>query len=581
MTTSIRSHHRTAGALLILLLASICATAQLQPLPRSRTPPASARVESNTGNIFGRVVDESDQPLVNANVYVRPTTPEGLPATNTTTNREGVFKVSGLERGSYVVSASMPAYIPKPPESGRTVPSTGDSVTLVLIKGGVITGTVTNSKGDPVVAIGIRVEMVVDESGRPSPAITYENMTDDRGVYRVYGLPSGTYIVAADGGANYSPTGVNAFAIDTPTYAPSSSREAADEISVRVGEETSNVDIRYRGERGSTISGIVSGTRLGDRGFSVTLTSLAEKGPRWDTHFQVANGEFAFEGIPDGDYHLVATAYWNDRDRGLSESMVLNVRGADIEGIELTAAPLASISGAVVLKELKEPLSECTDKRQPQFSDTYISAWHRATQSGKRKPQFVLRARGSETPNSQGNLTLRGLAANEYYFGVRFSSEQWYLQSITFPPPTPAAKPTDATRSWTTVKPGDQLAGLKFTLAQGAALIRGQITLAEEQTLPDKLSVYLVPAEAAQAEEALRYFAAQVNTNGYFWLRNVAPGRYWMLAQPGTDDTRYEVSKIRLPDAAETRSSLRRAAEQRKTEIELKPCQDVTFRLQL
>ena len=210
-----------------------------------------------------------------------------------------------------------------------------------------------------------------------------------------------------------------------------------------------------------------------------------------------------------------------------------------------------------------------------------ITAWHRVTQGAKKKPQFVWRARGSETPNSQGNLTLRDLAASEYYFGVRFSGQQWYLQSIAFVPPTPAGKPTDATRSWTTVKPGDQLSGLTFTLAQGAALVRGQITLAEGQTLPDKLSVYLVPAEAAQAEEALRYFAAQVNTEGYFWLHNVAPGRYWMLAQPGTDDTRHEVSKIRLPDAAETRSSLRHAAEQRKTEIELKPCQDVTFRLPL
>ena len=111
--------------------------------------------------------------------------------------------------------------------------------------------------------------------------------------------------------------------------------------------------------------------------------------------------------------------------------------------------------------------------------------------------------------------------------------------------------------------------------------MRGQITRAEGQTLPEKLSVYLVPAEAGQSEEVLRYFAAQVNTEGYFWLNNVVPGRYWMLAQPGTDDTRNEVSKIRLPDAAETRSSLRHAAEQRKTEIELKPCQDVTFRLPL
>jgi Carboxypeptidase regulatory-like domain len=577
MTTPIRSHHRTAGALLILLLASVGATAQLQRLPRTRTEAASAKVESKTGDISGRVVNESGQPLVNAIVYVRPNTPKGLPDPNTTTNRDGVFKVSGLEPGSYTVMALMPAYIPKPPKPGPAVPSPADSVTLVLIKGGVITGTVTNSKGDPVEAIGIRVEMVTDESGRRAPGISYENMTDDRGVYRVYGLPSGTYIVAADGATNYSPTGVNAFAVDMPTYAPSSSREAADEISVRVGEETSNVDIRYRGERGSTINGIVNGTRTIDRGFSVSLTSLSEKGPRWDTNFQAANGEFALEGIPDGDYLLVATAYWNDRDRGLSESMVLNIRAADIGGIELTAAALASIGGAVVLKELKEPVPECTDKRQPEFSQMTITGWHRVTEEGaKKKPHFVWPARGSETPNSQGNFTLRDLAASEYYFGVRFSGQQWYLQSIAFAPP--GGKPTDATRSWTTVKPGDQLSGLTFTLAQGAAYVRGQITLAEGQTLPGKLIVYLVPAETAQAEEALRYFATPVNTEGNFGLSNVAPGRYWMLAQPDTKDTRSGVSKIRLPDAAETRSSLRYAAEQRKTPIELKPCQDITFR---
>jgi Carboxypeptidase regulatory-like domain len=581
MTTPIRSHHRTAGALLILLLASICATAQLPQLPLTRTPPASAKVASKTGDISGSVVNESGQPLVNVNVYVRPPiTPDGPSETRTTTNREGVFKISGLGEGSYTVSASMPGYIPKS-ESGPVIQSTGDSVTLVLIKGGVITGTVTNAKGDPVMAIGIRIEMVADQRGRASSAISYENITDDRGVYRVYGLPSGTYIVAADGGANYSPTGVNAFAVDSPTYAPSSSREEADKISVRVGEETSNVDIRYRGERGSTISGIVKGTRTADRGFWVTLTSLAEKGRRWENSFQDANGEFAFEGIPDGDYHLVATAYLNDRDRGLSESMVLNVRGADIEGIELTAAALASIRGAVVLKELKEPVPECTGEGQPQFSEMNVTAWHRVTQGAKQKPQFVWRGHGSERPDSQGNVTLRGLAASEYYFSMRFSGQQWYLQSMAFVPSTPGGKPADATRTWTTVKPGDQLSGLTFTLAQGAAQVRGKITLAEGQTLPDRFSVYLVPAEAAQAEEPLRYFVAPVSTEGNFWLNNVAPGRYWMLAQPGTNDARQEVSKIRLPDAAQTRASLRHAAEQRKTEIKLKPCQDVTFRLPL
>ena len=544
--------------------------------------PGYAKVETKTGNISGSVVTESGQPLANVEVLVRPATREGLPITKLTTSREGAFKVNGLAPGSYTVSAEMPAYHPKSPPSHPVVQNSGDSVTLVFIKGGVVTGTVTNSKGDPIVAIAVRVEMVADDSGRSyHSGISYESVTDDRGVYRVYGLPSGTYIVSADGSPNYSPTGVNAFAADMPTYAPSSSRETADQISVRVGEETSNVDISYRAERGSTISGIVRGTRTGNRGFSLTLTSLAEKGPRWNKYFQDTNGEFAIEGIPDGEYHLVATAHWNDRERGLSETMVLNVRSADIEGIELSATALASITGRVVLKQLKEPVAECTDKRQPQFSETSATAWYRVLESGKKKPQFVLRARGSETPNAQGNFTLRDLAAGEYYFDTRVPGQQWYLQSIAFVPAAPGGEPTDVTRSWTTLKPGDQLSGLTFTLAQGAALVRGEITLTEGQTLPDKLTVYLVPAEAGQAEDPLRYFAAPVSTAGNFWLSNIMPGRYWMLAQAGTEDTRSEMSKLRLPDAAKTRSSLRHDAEQTKTVIELKPCQDVTFRLPL
>ena len=164
---------------------------------------------------------------------------------------------------------------------------------------------------------------------------------------------------------------------------------------------------------------------------------------------------------------------------------------------------------------------------------------------------------------------------------VRFSAQQWFLQSIAFAPLTPNGKSIDAARTWTTVKPGDQLSGLTFTLAQGAGLIRGEISLAKGQTLPEKTVAFLVPAETERADEVLRYVAAPVNSEGRFWLNNVAPGRYWVLAQPGSDDTRYEVSKVRLPDGSELRSSLRHAAEKAKTEIEIKPCQDVTFRLPL
>ena len=572
--------HRSGGAFLVVLFASLCATAQ------RGAQPATAKVDSKTGVITGRVVNESGQPHVNAAVWVRPATPEGLPVTQTTTNRDGVFKVIGLEGGSYNVSAAVPAHIPQSPDTGPAIYKAGDSVTLVLTKGGVVTGSVTNARDDPVVAIGVRVRMVRDDSGRSygHAGRSYEGMTDDRGFYRVYGLPTGTYVVSAEGGIadpSYMRYSVNAFANDLPTYAPSSNREAADEISVRIGEEISNVNIRHRGERGSTISGILKGLPDDNRGFSVVLTSIVENGPRWHNQFQAAVGEFALEGIPDGDYHLVASAFWNDGQRRVSESIFLNVRGADIEGLELAPSPLASINGRVILEGLKAPPPECTDKRQPQFSEMSVTAWHRVTEGARKKPQFVWRAGGPGTPNAQGNLTISDVAASEYYFAIRFSAQEWYLKSIAFAPPTPNVKPIDATRAWTTVKPGDQLSGLTFTLAQGAALIRGEITLTEGQTFPEKLVAFLIPAEPERAEDVLRYFAAPVNSEGRFWLNNVTPGRYWMVAQPATDDTRYEVSKVRLPDGTETRSSLRHLAEKAQAEIEVRPCHDITFRLPL
>lgn len=565
--------HRSSGALLILLLASLCVHAQT-------SQPATAKVETKTGAITGRVVSESGEPHMHINVLVRANTPEALVVTQTTTNREGLFKVSGLESGSYIVSAEVPAHIPKSANTGPVVYKDGAPVTLVLVKGGVVTGTVTNAKGNPVVGIGVRVQMVRDESGRSYGSGGNENMTDDRGVYRVYGLPTGTYVVSADGGVESRsayPVTVNGFVNDLATYAPSSDREDADEISVRVGEEVSNVDIRYRGQRGSTISGILNGLADDKRGFGATLTSVVEGGRRWYKGFR--GSEFAFDGIPDGDYHLAADAFWNDGTRRRSEPMVLSVRGADIEGLELTAAPLASIDGQVIL-ELDAPSPECTDKSQPPFSEMSVTAWQRVvTEDAKKKPQFVWRGGGPVTPDVRGKFTFSEVAASEYFFAFRFSAPQWFLRSIALAPPN--GKPADVTRTWTTVKPGDRLSGLTFTLAPGGATINGEIALAEGQTLPAKLVAYLIPAEAGRAEEVLRYVAVPVSGDGRFWLNNVAPGRYWLLAQAGSDDTRVNASKLRLPDGAVIRSSLRHVGEQTKNEIEVKPCQDVKIRLPL
>jgi hypothetical protein len=148
-------------------------------------------------------------------------------------------------------------------------------------------------------------------------------------------------------------------------------------------------------------------------------------------------------------------------------------------------------------------------------------------------------------------------------------------------PPAANVKPADVTRTWTTIKPGDELSTLTFTLAQGAALVRGEISLAEGQKLPEKLVAFLVPAEPERSDNVLRYFAAPVNSEGRFWLNNVAPGRYWILAQPGP--MRRDTKRANYVYRTEQKLVLPcvMLLKKAKTEIELKPCQDVTFRLPL
>src|SRR6185436_9737768 len=104
------------------------------------------------------------------------------------------------------------------------------------------------------------------------------------------------------------------------------------------------------------------------------------------------------------------------------------------------------------------------------------------------------------------------------------------------------------------------------------ASLRGQIVLGEGEQLPEKTFVYLVPAEKESSDEVLRFYAVAVNPDGNVTLKNVAPGRYWLLAGPAIDGG---LTKLRLPDATETRAKLRRDAEELKTEIELKPCENV------
>src|SRR6185503_15956891 len=109
-------------------------------------------------------------------------------------------------------------------------------------------------------------------------------------------------------------------------------------------------------------------------------------------------------------------------------------------------------------------------------------------------------------------------------------AKSWYVKSISLASST-TKKTVDATRVWTTVNYGDRISELRITLAEGAASLSGNVALAEGEALPEKLFVYVVPAEKESGDEVLRFYGAAVNPDGKIAVNNLAPGRYWLLAR--------------------------------------------------
>ena len=592
--------HRFLPFICLLIFAAIAARAQ-QP---SETVKASDG-SSSTGTISGRIISDDGRPLSDAVVYVYrvyASVPGGPQSVST--DSDGKFQTVALSDGLYTASANLPGFV-SAPDTGTVTGEIkyyrpGDSVTLTLIKGGVITGTVRDANSEPVVAVPIRATRVRDARGRPlTLAFSYAQprWTDDRGVYRLYGLQPGTYIVSAGGGLSRGFSILNAYDNDAPTYFPSSTRDTALEVTVRSGDEASGTDIRYRGERGHSISGIVSGAADSNNPFGITITlAQASSGASEATTFISPNLlklGFSFSGVSDGEYEVFAQQGSRAGESVVSTPRHITVKGTDVTGLELSLTPLASIAGHVYLEAA--PKESCADKSGAKLIETLINARRdekARSQDAKAQAQETSRlpffSAGGSVPNDQGEFTIRNLMTGSYRMTTRLPSDAWYVRFITLPGASAAVRTSNApsksaeTKSATmpsilTLKTGERITGVTIQIAQDAANLRGRVVAATEgASLPANLKVYLVPQERERTEDVLRYGEATINSDGTFALQNLAPGHYFIIARPVPESDLSERTPRPLLWDAEARAKLRREAEAAKTTLELQPCQRAT-----
>jgi uncharacterized protein (DUF2141 family) len=179
-------------------------------------PLAQTRPVEGTGRLEGRVVLGDDNATVRRAI-VTISGGELSQSRSVISDDNGAFVFTNLPAGRFLLTAARPAFITSsygartPGQPGTRVSLIfGQQVTDVIIRmarGAMISGTVRNGVGEPMpnVTVAVSGSLPLDEraaAGYVDVETDCQNLcgsviTDDRGLYRVFGLPAGSYLIAA------------------------------------------------------------------------------------------------------------------------------------------------------------------------------------------------------------------------------------------------------------------------------------------------------------------------------------------------------------------------------------------------
>lgn len=271
------------------------------------------------------------------------------------TDAKGEYRIVNVPAGNYFVEPVAKEFVVDGGLTGERTLTVNDGQTMEnfdfsVIRGGVITGRVIDLDGRPVIEEEVYLYSQRNpQHASPLPAA----ITDDRGVYRIFGLRPGHYTVAAgrdDAGPTSSrPRG----ALFRRTYHPGIIDPAqATVIDVSDGSEATNVDIVLSGTLTPyTASGRVVNGATGQpisnvefsviRFFSPTYTSTS-RGPVTNSQ-----GEFKLENLVPGQY---AISVKPDGGDWRSDELRFAITDHDVTGLIVRTVRGGSVSGVIVLE---------------------------------------------------------------------------------------------------------------------------------------------------------------------------------------------------------------------------------------
>jgi protocatechuate 3,4-dioxygenase beta subunit len=271
------------------------------------------------------------------------------------TDDQGNYRITNVGPGKYVLTVAAPGLIPASGSDGNKTfliskSEAVENVDFALARGGVITGKVTDTGGRPLIEEYISL-VPVDYGNGSFRYMPSNTRTDDRGIYRLFGVPPGKYRIAAGQENNFGSRGGGYRRVFHPAAEEASQ---ATIIEVSEGSEATDVDITLPelivnysaygriidGDTGQPVANVSYGVqKYLSEGSTVSLSTGA---------FSSKDGEFKFDNLSPGKYAVFVEVPPNSDWR--SDYLRFEVIDQDVTGLIVKTTKGASASGVIVLE---------------------------------------------------------------------------------------------------------------------------------------------------------------------------------------------------------------------------------------
>jgi hypothetical protein len=454
------------------------------------------------------------------------------------TDPDGFYRIANVPQGSYEVTPLVPAFVPANANEAKTKTvlvgedDNVENIDFSIVRGGVITGRVTDADGRPLIQQQVyvyRIESFAQPGQQREIYPAGSAQTDDRGIYRVFGLIAGRYKVAAGRSDDvFAPSfGPGRSSYRQVFHPDATDQTKANVIEVGEGTEATDVDITL----GRALQTYSVGGRVvdGDKGLplpNVRLGLQRQLGQRTEyvntSITSNAHGEFVAEGLIPGKYGVFLLPVENNGTR--ADSVTFDIIDQDVSGVTVKIVPGASLAGVVVFDtENKAALAKLSGLQLRAYVTNPAGQMSGGMGSSSSSPI-----------GPDGSFQLKGLPGGVAY--MMLGSMTSPMGPKGFSIVRVERDGVSTPRGGIEIKDGEQLNGVRVVVAYGSATIRGVVKI-ENGTLPSGSRIFITMVRPGTDNGATR--PPPVDSRGFFLIEGVAAGTYELYAtvsgsSPGT-----------------------------------------------